>query len=519
MYDILIINGDVIDGTGKPRYKADLGIIGKKIVKIRDLKNSKAKKIIDAKDKIVCPGFIDIHSHSDFSILTNPFANSKILQGVTTEVVGNCGDSAFPIRERNREEIQELVQNKYGFSPSWEDYEEYVKLVSKKGCAVNILPLLGYNTLRSAIVGHEDIILSNEQKTLMKTIIEDYMKKGGIGISTGLIYSPGTFVGTEEIIEMCKVVAKHNGIYTTHIRGEDERIIKSILEANEIAEKAEISTQISHLKILEEENWHLIGDLIKILDEKISANKNISCDQYPYTASFKNLKAILPNWAKEGGDKKIIERLSDKESLIKIEKEIKINPDKIKVSFLSNEKFQNLIGKKLSRIADELKVTEFEAFSIILKADIKTKAIFINQSEEVIEKLMKKDYVMIGSDGYARNTQGILSNGANHPRDFGSFTRVLSNYVRERKIISLEKAIKKMTSLPAIKLNLQDRGTIEVNKISDIIIFDALEVKDKATFDSPKQYSKGVEEVIVNGKHVVEMGKINNILAGEVIRI
>jgi len=532
VFDLIIKGGTVVDGTGNPWFKADIAVTKDKIVKIGDLSSDKADEIIDATGLIVSPGFIDMHSHSDISLLINPKAESKIMQGVTTEVIGNCGFSAAPLLDETIHLVKEEIETYYKnaeLNLDWRSFDEYLKKLEEKGVAVNVASLVGQGTVRLAVMGIEDRSPSTSEMNKMKELVEEAMKSGAFGLSTGLIYPPGCYTKTDEIVELCKIVAKYGGIYASHIRGEGETLIEAVKEAIEIGEKANIPVEISHHKAGGRENWGKVKITLKMIEEARKHGIDVTCDVYPYIAASFGLSSMLPPWIHEGGTEKLLERLKDSKIRDRIKREMLeglpgwYSPlraagwDKTIIAYCpKNKKFE---GKSVLDISREEGLDPFDfVFNLLIEEEGAVSVVrFVLNENDVIE-VISHPVSMIGSDGRALSPYGILGEGKPHPRSYGTFPRVIARYVRKKGVLSLEEAVRKMTSAAARKLGLWNRGIIRPNMYADLVIFDFNEIEDLATFENPHQFPKGIKYVIVNGKIVVKEGKHTGVLAGKVLR-
>ena len=526
-YDIVIKDSWVVDGTGKPKFEADIGIIGGKIDKIGEIPESEGDIVIDAKGLVTCPGFIDIHSHSDLSILANPKAESKIMQGITTEVIGNCGFSAAPVKEPAEEELKRELE-KYGLDLTWKTMEEYFRRVEENGVSVNVVPLVGFGTIRACVMDYENRRPTKDELDEMKALTEQAMLDGAFGLSTGLIYAPCCYADTDEIVEVCKVVSRYGGIYASHIRGEGRTLVEAVREAIEIGERANVSVEISHHKAAGVVNWGKVRETIKMIEKARREGLNINFDVYPYTASHTSLEALMPPWVLEGGREKLEERLRDPKIREKIKCEIENsiniadNPivdsgwDRIVPVYLDSDK--ELEGKSLEEIAKDMGRDPYDVFFELILRNKNAQVILHEMSEEDVITVMKHPLSMICTDSEALSTSDISRIGLTHPRGFGAFPRVLGVYVREKGVLTLEEAIKKMTSMAAKKLGIPGRGVIKEGAYADIVVFDLQRVRDTATYENPYSYPVGIEYVIVNGKITVEKGKHKGTLNGKVTR-
>ncbi len=498
-YDIVIKNGRIIDGSSNPFFIADIGIKGKRIEKIGFIEEEKGKRLINADGLIVSPGFIDVHTHTE-KILLRPSAENYIFQGVTTVIAGNCGSHEFPIKE-------------------------FFKKLETKKISLNFGSLVGHNTIRAIVTGKGKSEPTKEEMRRMEKLLEEELRAGGLGLSTGLEYIPGTFSKTEEIIRLGKIVAKYHGIYATHMRNEDLMIKSAIEEAIRIGEECGILVEISHIKLCSEEVWGKLELIINPVEEARKRGVEIFMDLYPYVHTSTDISIMIPTYALEGGIEKFRERVKNSEYRERIKREIEEKRlssskiDKLKNIIIANyEKNPNYNGKSLEEIlimegkSPELKDASELIIEIVENGD--ASAVFLQMNEEDVKALMKLPYLSIASDGGIQ----FPGKGFPHPRSYGTFPRVISKYVREEKVLSLEQAIRKMTSLPAEVFRIKDRGMIKEGFFADIVIFDYEKIKDNATFQNPHQYPSGILYVIVNGKIVVENGRYSGEFAGMIIK-
>ena len=528
-YDLAILNGRIIDGAGNPWYKADVGIAGRRIRSIGRLDGS-AKEKIDAEGLVISPGFIDMHSHSDTLLLVNPLAESKIRQGVTTEVIGNCGSSPAPLNEHTKEEERKDA-GELGKKIDWDwlSFDEFLRKIERKGVALNVAPLVGNATIRTMVMGYEARKPTPSELTKMKALTARCMKEGAFGLSTGLIYSPSCYAMTREIIELCKVVAKYGGIYASHIRGEGGPLISSVREAIAIGREAQIPVEIAHHKAAGKKNWGKVTKTLAMIQQARDHGVDVTCDVYPYIAGATGLSAGIPSWAHEGGTAKMIERLKDLKTRKRIRREIQkgipgwenliaeAGPKNIMIT--SSEKHRNYQGKTISDLAKARRKDPLEfIFDLLVEETARVGIVMFMIDENDMRKVLSSEFTMIGSDSSAQAPYGILGKAKPHPRSYGTFVRVLGEYVREEGLLSLPEAIRKMTSLPARKLGLWNRGLVRVGSWADLVAFDKDTVKDKATYMNPHQYPAGIKYVIVNGKTVIEGKKHTKALPGRVLR-
>lgn len=530
MFDIIVKKGRIVDGTGNPWFFADLAVKDGRIVKINRLITGDAEEVINAEGCVVSAGFIDMHSHSDYTPLFNPYMESKIIQGVTTEVIGNCGFSAAPINDSLKEEILKTspMFREADVTLDWATMAEYIEKIEKNGIALNIAPLVGHGNIRSHVLDFEEREPSRKELEEMKRILAQAMDEGAFGMSTGLIYPPGCYARTEEIVELCKVVAAYGGLYSSHIRGEDDQLLTSVKEAIEIGEKAGIPVEISHHKASGKNNWGMVKESLKMIDQARSRGADVTCDVYPYTAASFSLDSILPPHSQEGGVEKLIERLRTAKVRQILKRQMMEGVDgwnsmaktvgwkKIMVAYCKGH--PEYEGRMIWEIAKEKRLDPFDfVFDLLIEENASVDVVLFCMSEEDVRTVLKSPFSMIGSDSSSIAPYGILSAGKPHPRAYGTFTRILRKYVREERVITLQEAIRKMTSFPAQKLGLRNRGLIREGMWADISIFDAEKIIDKATYANPHCYSEGVEYVIVNGKTVLKKGKHTRDKPGRVL--
>jgi len=531
MFDVIIKNGYMIDGTGNPWIKTDVGITKQKIVDIGKIDTKKASEIIDAFGLVVSPGFIDMHSHSDLVLLINPKAESKIRQGITTEVIGNCGGSAAPLNDLLKDEIKKTSTfvKEAKLELDWSTMTEYLNRLGRQGVAVNVVSLVGHENIRVSTIGFDDRTPTKTELKEMKETLAQAMKDGAFGMSTGLIYPPGCYAKTDELIELSKVVAHYGGIYTSHIRGEGERLLDSVKEAIEIGEKGGLPVEISHHKAGGKANWGKVKESLKMMERARDRDTDVTCDVYPYIAASFGLSAMLPAWVHEGGTERMIERLRDAKTRGRLRREMEngspSHPSPLKAAgwdatqISRCSKHSEFEGKTVAEIAQIKNVDPFDfVFDLLIEENASVSVVRFAMCEDDVRTVLQHPLSMIGTDGSAVAPYGVLSKGKPHPRSYGTFPRVLGKYVREEGILTLESAVRKMASLPAQKLGLRDRGLIREGMAADITIFDPEKVVDKASYADPHQYSIGIEYVLVNGKITIERGKHTGASVGKVLR-
>ncbi len=519
--DFLFVNARVIDGAGNPWFKADVGVKGDRIEAVGPYSGTGSERIIDAGGLVVAPGFIDIHSHSDYNVIIDPRVESKVRQGVTTEVVGNCGSSAAPMDADVRAYRERYMRARLGddFQFNWESMADYLSIIDASGASFNVAALVGQGTVRQNVMGYEDREPTKSELGEMKALVAGAMEDGAWGMSTGLIYTPSAYAGTPEIVELAKVLRGYGGVYFSHIRGEGETLLDAVNEAIQIGEEADVPVQIAHFKASGKPHWGKTVDSLRLVAEGREAGVDVTFDQYPYVASSTGLAAYMPHWAQEGGADRLLERLKDPEIREKIRGDrggIYRSWDMIMVASARNH--PEYEGKRISEVAELEGKEPYEAvFDLLLAEDAQVSVVSFGMSEEDVRRVMRSPHGMVGSDGSAAAPWGILGRGKPHPRFYGTFPRVIGHYVREG-VLSLEEAVRKMTSAPAQRLGLRDRGLLRMGFKADITVFDPGKVKDVATFVDPHRFASGIPYVMVNGVLVVDGGEHTGALPGRALR-
>ncbi len=522
MLNYLIKNGLVFDGIASEPIRQNIGISGDRIAYIGD-KDVPAFKVIDAEGFYITPGFIDVHAHSEFNLLIDGRAEGKISQGVTTEINGNCGFSAAPLYGQAFEH-RELELKKLGIIVRWHDLREYFEILQNQGIAINFTTLCGHGNLRASVLGYENISPDKDNLSRMKGLFYESLVQGAYGFSTGLVYPPGIYSDTSEIIEIMKVRPPENKmlIYTSHMRSEGDNLLESIEEIIEVAKETQVNVHISHLKTSGEQNWWKIDNAIQLLEDARESGVNITCDSYPYIASSTDLDTLLPSWVFSGGVNEEIRRLKDPEISRRIKADLSLKNDEywknVYISSVYDAKNKWMEGESIYDIAIRMKKAPVDTvIDIIISEKATVGAIFFMMNEDNLRRILSLPYCMIGSDSSARSFSGTTFKGKPHPRGFGTFPRFIGYYVRDEKIIPLPEAIRRITSLPAKTFGIKERGVIKKGFFADIAIFDYNQVKDNASYKEPFTKSDGIEYVFVNGNLAVKDGKITGLLAGRVL--
>ncbi len=529
-YDVLIKNGRIVDGSGRPGFSADIAIKGQRIVRIGKLSNATATKIIEAKGLVVAPGFIDMLGQSETYLLIDPRGMSKVMMGVTTEITGE-GESIAPINQRQIEEQEDFLK-RFNLTIDWRTLDEYFKRLEKQGSGLNLGTFVGATQIREYVVGYDNRPPTPAELEKMKQLVADAMREGALGLSTSLQYIPARFATTDEIVELAKIAKQYGGIYITHQRSEANSLDESLQEVFDIARRAHIPAEIWHLKTAYKKNWGRMPEILNKIKQARARGLDVSADIYPYVAGSTALSACLPPWAQEGGIDKMLARLGDPVTRERIKKEISEDhkeweniylgsggPGGILIGSVVNRELESMQGKRLSEIAEEQKKDPLEAlFDFILADHAQTGAIYFMMSEDDMRAAMRSPFVSFCTDSGSRATDGPLAGSKSHPRGWGTYPRILGHYVREEKLLTLEAAVHKMTGGPAARVGLRDRGLLRAGMFADITVFNPATVIDKATFESPNQYPVGIEYVLVNGQISVDKGARTPALAGQVIR-
>lgn len=524
-YDLVVAGGLVYDGRGTPPVLADVGILGDRVKAVGKIPARRGRLVIEAAGKTVCPGFIDVHDHSDLGLLADPRAESAVRQGVTTLISGNCGSSPFPIADEVLEETKAAAKSEFGIDVDWRDISGFFARLEKGGTSVNYATLVGHGPIRGAAMGFNDRPPDSAEIEKMKALVAANMEAGALGLSTGLEYTPGSFAAPGEIVELCRAAAARGGVYATHMRDEGDFLLEAVKEAIDAARQAGLKLQISHLKTAFPRNWGKVDELLGLIDRAVAEGIDVRADRYPYIAGSTGLSINFPTWARAGTTDEFLARLKDPALDRKLReyveaREIKFGSwDKVVVSGVSTEKNKGVEGRDILAAAKQAGKPPYEFMRdlIIEERDLVDCVLFM-MTEDNLRRILAHPRIGIGSDSSVRAVSGILAKGKPHPRAFGTFPRILGKYVREERILSAEMMIRKMTALPAEMFGLKDRGIIREGAFADLVVYDPATVADKATWENPHQYPAGVEAVVVNGEIVVRAGEHSGGKAGRVLR-
>jgi N-acyl-D-amino-acid deacylase len=517
--DLLIRGGTVIDGTGAPPVRADVAVTNGRITDVGAFTGRRAMRMIDARDMVVSPGFIDVHSHSDESMLLNSAMESALHQGVTLVVCGNCGGSSAPVHGVAAEEADREYE-RLGIRRTWSSFYEYSGAVEGKGSAINVCSFVGHGTLRMCVMGAQDRPPTQTELAQMCALLARAMDEGAIGLASGLIYPPSAYGTADELASLCEIVAGRGGLYASHIRNEGAQLLEAVEEGLEIGRRSRARVQLSHHKASGRKNWGKVNESIARIADARSAGVDVQADQYPYTASSTGLAVTIPNWVHEGGSAKLTERLRDPAVRMRIRDEDTETGrawDRIVVARARHH--AEYSGRTVAELAAAAGKDPLEwTCDTLVEHDGAVDIIHHSMSEDDVRVVMAQPWVAIGSDSRANAPYGPLSFGKPHPRSYGTFPRVLGHYARDQKVLTLEEAVRKMTSLTARHLRLQDRGEVRVGAWADLVVFDPARVADRATYDDPHRYPDGIGYVVVNGALALDQGETTAERAGRFLR-
>ena len=520
-YDVIFAGGRVVDGTGAPWFRADVGVIGDRIAAVGDLSGAVVRRRIDARGLVVAPGFIDMLGQSEYNVLVDNRAASKITQGITTEITGE-GSALAPLNARMVADGK-ATWERYGVTPDWTTLEGYWKALIRARPAINLGTFVGAGGVRDLVIGQEDRLATAEELTAMETAVARAMEEGALGLSTSLIYVPDRYASTEEILALARVAARYGGSYITHQRSEDDDIDRSLDEVFRIAREAALPVEIYHLKTSERRNWGRMPAVLKRIEAARAEGLDVSADQYPWTASSNSLDASLPAWVREGGRQKLVARLGDPATRARVRADfLKEHPDwadggpsRILITNALDPSLKGNEGKTIEEIAKAEGKDPLDALIDLVIADhANTGRVTFSMGEDDVKAALAHPLVSMCTDSGAQAEDGIFARQKSHPRAWGSAARILGKYVREEKLLSLEEAVRKMTSLPASRMRLHDRGIVRPGMAADLVAFDPATVRERSTYADPLHYSEGIPYVAVNGQLVVDGGRITEARPG-----
>ena len=530
-YDILIKNGTIADGSGSPAYIGSVGINADTIAAVGKLKAT-GRLEIDATDLVVAPGFINMLSWATESLIQNGRSESDIMQGVTLEVFGE-GWSMGPLNKNLKKELQlPTAQGDIKYDIDWNTLDEYLQSLVRRGISPNIASFIGATTVRINHIGYENRAPTAEELTSMKQMVKEAMEDGALGVGSSLIYAPAFYSSTEELIELSKVASEYNGLYISHMRSEGNRLLQGVDELITIANEADIRAEIYHLKMSGKENWNKYDEVVKKIDSARTSGLSITTNMYTYIAGATGLDASMPPWVQEGGYEKWAERLQDSKIRRRVLKEMTNptdewenlmysagTPDNLLLVGFENDSLRHYTGKTLTQVAKiHGKSPEETAMDLVIADGSRVGTVYFLMSEENIKKQVALPYMSFGSDASSLSPEGVFLNSSTHPRAYGNFSRLLGKYVRDEQIISIEEAVRKLTSLPASNLKIKKRGSLSKGYFADLAIFNPETIQDHATFAKPHQLSTGMIHVFVNGEQVLKNGKHTGAKPGRVVR-
>jgi N-acyl-D-amino-acid deacylase len=529
-FDVVIVHGHIVDGTGSPWYSGDVGIRGGRIAAIGNLASTARKQTIDAKGMVVAPGFIDMLGQSEMTMLVDPRLPSKIYQGITTEITGE-GGSAAPVNAAmiaaDRASYEHLK-----ITPDWTDFRGYFARLERQGMGINLASYVGATSVRRMVLGDAEVQPSEGQLKQMQELVRQAMEQGAVGLSTALQYAPAPYAKTEELIALASVAAQYGGIYATHMRSEGDTEPAAIDEAIRIGREAHIPVEIWHLKAAGKSNWGKMPQIVAQIEAARASGVDVSANTYAYTAWFNSFSAFIPPWAHDGGDAALIARLKDPATRARIRKDMLDphgdwdnewqeipGPEAIQIAVVQNPELVPLQGKRLSEVAALWHEDAIDALcDVLIRDKAFTNVAVFGMDEPDVKLALQQPWVSIDNDSQGTSPEGLLGQEHPHPRAYGTFPRILRKYVREEHALTLPDAIRKFSALPAQRMRLSDRGVLKQGMCADVVVFDPATIRDLATFEQPNQLSQGMEYVLVNGVPVIAEGKMTGALPGKVLR-
>ena len=534
-FDVLILHGHIVDGSGSPWYSGDVGIRGGRIAAIGALSGAPAKRILDAHGKVVAPGFIDMLGQSEITILVDPRLPSKIYQGITTEITGE-GNSAAPLNDAMIAAGRSQYDH-YHITPDWRTFRDYFTRLERQGLGINLASYVGATSVRRMVLGDADLQPTAAQLDRMRALVREAMRDGAVGVSSALEYAPAPYAKTAELIALAAEAAPLGGIYATHMRSEGDQVMESVDEAAQIGRQAQIPVEIWHLKVAGKANWGRMPDIVAHIDQLRASGVDISANTYAYTAWFNEFSAFIPPWAHDGGDVKLVERLKDPAMRARIRRDLQNpgkdsageswdnewqeipGPEAVLIGVVQTPELLPLQGKRLSDVAELWHEDPIDALcDLLIKDRAFTYVAVFGMNEPDVLFALKQPWVSVDNDSSGASPEGILGQEHPHPRAYGTFPRILRKYVREEQRFTLEEAVRKFSALPAQRMRLTDRGVLKQGLWADIVVFDPQIIHDNATFENPNHLSDGMDAVLVNGVPVIEGGKMTGALPGKVLR-
>ena len=529
-FDVLIRNGHLMDGTGSPWYSGDIGIRDGKIAALGRLHDATGRTVIDARNLLVTPGFIDLLGQSEMTILVEPHLPSKIFQGITTEITGE-GNSAAPLNERMIESDRPGLEH-LKINPDWRTLAQYFARLERQGMGINLATYVGATSVRRFVIGDDNRAPTPQELAQMKQLVAQGMRDGAFGLSTSLQYAPAPYASTEELIALASEAGRYGGIYSTHMRSEQNAIMDALDETIRIGREAHVPVEIWHLKTAGKTNWGRMKEVVAKIENARASGVDVTADTYAYTAWFNSFSAFVPPWAHDGGDTKLVERMKDPATRARIRKDMTTastewdnewlaipGPESILICVVQNPALRPLQGKTLAQAAAARHQDPIDALlDILIEDKAYTSVAVFGMEESDVALALAQPWVAIDNDSQGTAPTGILGQEHPHPRAYGTFPRILRKYVREEHRLTLQDAIRKFTSLPAQRLGLTDRGVLKQGLWADIAIFDPEQIRDVATFENPNQLSVGIQYLLVNGVPVIAGGKATNALPGKVLR-
>jgi N-acyl-D-amino-acid deacylase len=512
-FDLIVRGGEVLDGSGQPPQRVDIGISGDRIVQLGDLSSVTGGRVIDASGLVVAPGFIDVQGQSGTTLMADGNGESHLRQGITSEIIGEGGSPAFWVP--GSDEGESLAP--FGVTFDWTGFAGYFDKLRQRGTTINLGTFVPATAVRRAVIGLENRPPTAEELSRMEAMVDQAMRDGAFGLSSALIYVPGTFAKTEELVALAKVAGKHKGIYISHVRGESFNLFNALDEAIGIGRDAGLPVVIYHLKVAAKANWGRMSEAVAAIHKANEAGIRVSATMYPYTAGGTGLAATLPLWVQEGGRERMLERLKDPATRTRARREIETKIDGwenlllattfdgIQIASVPADFDQSVVGKRISELAAQRKTDPWAVyFGLLIDTGGRVGALYHMMSEADVATGLRAPFVTIGTDSAAVRSEGLLARGAPHPRAYGTFPRVLGKYVREEKVLDLAQAVYRMTGLAAAQMGLRERGQIRQGYFADLVMFESATVKDQATYERPHQYPAGIRHVVVNGVPVLD---------------